>query len=349
MAQVPAKARQYFLPKLAGIDCLATRTFDVPKPKQHQVLVKIHAVSLNFRDLMIATGQYLGGSHENLVPCSDGAGEVVAVGEDVKKWRVGDRVSANFAVDHIAGETNPQIQQTALGGTIDGTLTEYQLFPDYSLVRIPDHLSYEEAATLPCAALTAWNALHGPVPVKAGDYVLVQGTGGVSMFALQLAVASGAIVIATSSSNEKLAKAKQLGAKYLINYKETPDWDHEVQKITNNEGVHHVVEVGGPSTIYKSLNSLRMGGWIHVIGFLGGNNVPDDIPLTLKILFKDANVRGILVGSRTMYEEMNRALAARDIKPVVDKVFPFDEAAAAYKHLESQKHMGKVVIRVASN
>ncbi|KAF7791559.1 hypothetical protein EIP86_002575 [Pleurotus ostreatoroseus] len=352
MVQIPEQARQYYFPKARwsrAIDNLTTRSFTVPKPKANQVLVKIHAASLNYRDLTIAYGQYPGGAHDDLVPCSDGSGEVVAVGEDVKKWKAGDRVCANFAIDHISGETNPEIQQTALGGSIDGTLTEYQVFPDYSLVRIPDYLSYEEAATLPCAAVTAWNALQGPTQVKPGDFVLVQGTGGVSIFALQFAVASGATVIATSSSNDKLTEARKLGAKYLINYKEQPDWDQEVLKITNGEGVHHVIEVGGPATLAKSLNAIRLGGYIHVIGFLAGKETKEDAPLALKVLFKKANIRGILVGSRSTFEDMNRALATHQIKPAVDNVFGFDEAVAAYRRLESQNHIGKVVIRVGGN
>ncbi|KAI0337720.1 NAD-P-binding protein [Trametopsis cervina] len=345
---IPAEARQYVLPKFDGINNLTVRQAPVPKPGKGEVLVKVHAVSLNYRDLMIASGKYGLPSPENVIPCSDMAGEIVAVGEGSRSehWKVGDRVCANFTQDHLHGDLTPEIQRTALGGSLDGCLAEYRTFPSYSLVKVPDNLSYEEASTLPCAAVTAWNALQGPKPVKAGDYVLVQGTGGVSIFALQFAVASGAIVIATSSSDEKLEIAKKLGAHHLINYKTTPDWDKEVLKITGGEGVHDIVEVGGPGTLDKSLNCVRMAGWIHVIGFLAGTDA-DMSGVPMKTLFKACMLRGVLIGSRTQFEDMNRLISGRKLKPVVDKVFSFDEAQAAYEYLESQKHVGKVVIKVA--
>ncbi|KAF7795447.1 hypothetical protein EIP86_006608 [Pleurotus ostreatoroseus] len=345
MVHIPEKARQYHLPKREGIDCLAVRTFDVPKPKANEVLVKIHAVSLNYRDIVISTNEYkdFGKLRDNLVPCSDGAGEVVAVGEDVNKWAIGDRVAAHLALDYVGVGVRAEFLGKALGGPIDGVLTEYQVFPDYCLVKIPDYLSYEEASTLPCAAVTAWYALQGPAQVKSGDYVLILGTGGVSIFALQFAVAAGATVIATSSSNDKLEKVKKLGAQHLINYKEVPDWEKE----THGEGVHHVVEVGGAGTISKSLSSLRLDGWIHIVGFLEGAQQPkDEKPLALKILSGHANVRGTMLGPRTMFEDLIRALDVHKIHPVVDSVFSFDKAIDAYKHLASQKHVGKVVIRV---
>ncbi|KAF7791557.1 hypothetical protein EIP86_002573 [Pleurotus ostreatoroseus] len=352
MVQIPEKARQWYLPKKEGIDSLAIRTFDVPKPEANQVLVKIHAASLNYRDIIVTKDEYsnFGGLADNLVPCSDGAGEVVAIGADVTKWAVGDRVIAQIAADYKGAGIRIEFLKKALGGSIDGTLTEYQVFPDYGLVKIPDYLSYEEASTLPCAAITAWNALHGPVPVKSGDYVLVLGTGGVSIFALQFAVAAGATVIATSSSNDKLEKVKKLGAQYVINYRETPDWEKEVLKITNGEGVHHVIEVGGAGTLSKSLSSLTKDGWIHVVGFLGGPEPKDDHdqPLALKILTRHANVRGAIIGPRLMLEDLARACDASKIKPVVDSVYSFDKAVDAYKYLASQKHVGKVVIRVAN-
>ncbi|PSR73016.1 hypothetical protein PHLCEN_2v11120 [Hermanssonia centrifuga] len=350
MVQIPEKTRQYYIPKLGEVKNLSIRNVDVPTAKPLEVLVKVHAVSLNYRDLLIARNQYAAGSRDGVIPCSDMAGEVVAIGEDVKKWQVGDRVTSNFTLDHIAGDITPAVQKTALGGLLDGVLSEYKVFPEHSLLRIPEYMSYQEASTLPCAAVTAWNALHGPVPLKGGDYVLVQGTGGVSVFALQIAAASGATVIATSSSDDKLLVAKQLGAKHTINYVETPDWDKEVLKFTNGEGVHHIIEVGGPGTIDKSLNCIRMGGYIHVIGFLGGMGTPpDQAPLPMKVLFKSAVVRGILIGSRTQFEDMNRLFEAHQIKPVVDNVFPFDEATTAYKRLESQKHLGKIVVQVSKD
>lgn len=258
----------------------------VPKLKSNEVLVKVHAVSLQYRDLIVAKGQYPLTQKDNLVPGSDLAGELIAVGEDVKGWKFGERV---FATDHIYGDPTEEIEDTSLGGPIDGVLTEYKILPAHvsashqhlcvstadttvcqALVRIPEHLTYEEGATLPAAALTAYNALMGAVPLKGGNIVLVQGTGGVSIFGLQLAVASGATVIATSSSNAKLEIAKKLGAAHLINYNETPDWDKEVLELTGGRGVDHVLEIGGPGTIVKSVNATRYGGQINVIGFVAG-------------------------------------------------------------------------------
>ncbi|KAI0085551.1 NAD-P-binding protein [Irpex rosettiformis] len=344
---IPTQARQYTLPKLDGIHNLAIREASVPQPKSGQILVKVHAVSLNFRDLLIVKGNYGLPVPKDVIPTSDMAGEIVALGEDVNPsvWKIGDRVAANFTQDHIDGDLTPEVQMTALGGQIDGCLTEYKNFPAYSLVKIPEHLSYEEGATLPCAALTAWNALNGPKPLKGGDYVLIQGTGGVSIFALQFAVACGAVVIATSSSDAKLEIAKKLGARHLINYKTTPEWEKEVLRITNGRGVDHIIEVGGPGTLEKSVDSVRMAGWVHVIGFLAGQGDVNNVPL--KTLFRAAMIRGIMIGSRKQFEEMNRLIEAQQIKPLVDKVFGFEEAESAYKYLESQKHVGKVVIKVA--
>jgi len=317
----------------------------VPSPRSSEVLVRVHAVSLQYRDLLVAKGKYPVAVKENPVPCSDMAGEILAIGDAVKGWAPGDRVCANFALDHVFGNTNSDIKNSALGAPIDGVLTEYKILPAHSLVRIPEHLSYEEASTLPCAAVTAYNALMGPIPLKGGDTVLVQGTGGVSIFALQLAVASGATVIATSSSDRKLQIAKELGARHLINYKTTPDWDQEVLKLTDGRGVDHVVEVGGPGTLTKSLNALCHGGCVHIIGFVAGGGDISSAPLQL--IGKAAVMRGILIGSRTQFEDMNRLITAVGLRPVVDKVFSFEEVRAAYEHLESQQHVGKVVIKVA--
>lgn len=343
---IPTQARQYVLPKFEGIQSLTVREVPVPKPKVNKVLVKIHAVSLNYRDLIISLDKYpLPKKEKDLVPCSDLAGEIVSVGEDVKKWRVGDRVCANFALGHIYGDPDMGKLGTALGGAVDGGLTEYAAFPEQSLVKVPDYMTYEEASTLPCAAVTAYNGLCGSTPVKGGDWVLVQGTGGVSIFGLQLAVALGANVIATSSSDEKLKLATKLGAKHTVNYKTTPDWEKAVLELTGGRGVDHVIEVGGPGTFAKSLTSIRMGGSVYVIGFLGAG-AGDDSSLSMQILSKAAVVRGVLVGSVQQFEDMNRLLTAREIHPVIDRVFEFEEAQEAYKHLQSQKHVGKIVIRV---
>ncbi|KAH7924189.1 NAD(P)-binding protein [Leucogyrophana mollusca] len=314
-------------------------------PKANEVLVKIHAASLQYRDLMVSKGRYPG-QKKDVVPCSDMAGEIAAVGQDVTGWKVGDRVCANFALDHIHGDVNHDIQQTGLGGQIDGVLREYINVPVHSLVRVPDHLSYEEGSTLPCAALTAYNALLGPTPLKGGDFVLVLGTGGVSIFGLQLAVASGATVIATSSSDEKLEIAKKLGAHHVINYNTTPDWDDVVLKITEGKGVDHVIEVGGPGTIQKCIKAVRYAGWIHIIGFVAQGQ--GDLPIRAAI-GKALIFRGIQIGSVKQFEDMNRLIKAHQIHPVVDTVFPFEKAIEAYSYLESQKHVGKVVIKISKD
>ncbi|GLB41523.1 putative alcohol dehydrogenase [Lyophyllum shimeji] len=366
---IPNSAREYFLPKLDTYDNLVIRTKEVARPRANEVLVKVRAVSLQYRDLVIAKGDYpIGGSE--VVPCSDMAGEIVEVGSDVKGWKAGDRVCANFSTDHIHGDPTAETLKTSLGGQSPGVLTEYRTFPAHSLVSIPSHLSYQEASTLPCAALTAYNALHGPVPVKAGDYVLVLGTGGVSIFGLQLALASGAVVIATSSSDEKLKVASKLGAKHVINYNRTPNWDEEILKITNNRGVDHVIEVGGQGSLPKSINAARYGGYLHLIGFLAQGE-SDTATLVLSAIRKAVSLRGILIGSVAQYViflpifrakhkkadhpvrfvDMNRLLSANPevTRPVVDKVFPFEEAKQAYAYLASQAHVGKVVIKVSKD
>ncbi|EAU87971.1 alcohol dehydrogenase superfamily protein [Coprinopsis cinerea okayama7 len=347
---VPQKAIQYVLPKVGDYRNLKQQEVDVPKPRYDEVLVKVHAVSLQYRDFAIAKGFYNVGVSENIVPCSDMAGEIVAVGEEVKGWKVGDRVCANFCTDHLHGDPTPESIKSSLGGQSPGVLTQYRTFPAHSLVTIPSHLSYVEASTLPCAALTAYNALVGPTPVRAGETVLVLGTGGVSIFGLQLAVASGATVIATSSSDEKLKIAKKLGAHHVINYNKTPNWDEEVKKITNGRGVDRVIEVGGPGTLAKSLSSVRIGGSVQVIGFVGqGEGTTMDV--ILPVISKSILVRGVYIGPVSEFEAMNRLIEAHPetTRPVVDKVFPFDQAADAWAHLESQKHVGKIVIQVAQN
>ncbi|KAG2143923.1 hypothetical protein BD769DRAFT_1420374 [Suillus cothurnatus] len=339
---VPSSFREYRT-QGDGHQNLKLQSVTLPKPKASEVTIKIHAVSLQFRDLMVSKGIYPQ-QLRDIVPCSDGAGEIVALGEEVKGWKVGDRVCPNFALDHIHGDVTEEIKLTGLGGHIDGVLREYINVPVHSLVRIPEHLSYEEGSTLPCAALTAYNALLGPIPLKGGDYVLILGTGGVSIFGAQIALASGATVIVTSSSDEKLQIAKKLGVQHTINYKKNDKWDEEVLSITGGRGVDHIIEVGGPNTILKSGNAVRYGGCVHIIGFVSGGD--NGIPVGLAII-KAINFRGILIGSVKQFEDMNRLLTARKIHPVVDKVFPFEEATEAYAYLESQKHVGKVVIKLA--
>ncbi|GBE86097.1 hypothetical protein BKA93DRAFT_143104 [Sparassis latifolia] len=345
---LPQTTRQYYLPKFDGVHNLTMREAVVTPPKHSEVLVKIHAASLQFRDLLLAKGKYpVPAIKENVVPLCDMAGEIIAVGDEVEEWKVGDRVCANFWVDHIFGEFKSGYLLSALGAPIDGVLTEYKVFPVHCLVRAPDHLSYEEASTLPCAALTAYTALQGSIPAKGGDTVLIQGTGGVAIFGLQFAIALGATVIATSSSDAKLKVAARLGAKHLINYKTMPDWDEEVLRITNGRGVDHVIEVGGSGTLTKSLNSVCYGGSVHVVGVVAADG--DISTLPQQVMLKNASLHGVIVGSRVQFEAMNRLISANLIKPVVDKVFPFEDAQKAYEHLDSQKHVGKVVIKISKD
>ncbi|KAJ8072947.1 hypothetical protein PM082_019810 [Marasmius tenuissimus] len=349
---LPTQTRAAYHPKIgAGYQNLAFKNVDLPSLKSTEVLVKVHAVSLNYRDLVISTGMYPGPSKDGLIACSDMAGEVVATGNEVTEWKTGDRVCANFTPEHLHGPVTAKSTSSALGaGAVDGVLTQYKIFKEYSLVAIPEHLSYEEGATLPCAAVTAYNALTDPVPIKAGDTVLIQGTGGVSIFALQFAVASGATVIVTSSSDDKLAIAKKLGAHHFINYVKTPEWHEEVLKITNDRGVDYTIEVGGPGTLVKSLQATRRSGFISIIGFLDMNEAGAQVAsLIIAIMSRQLNVRGIQIGSVESFKTMNRLIASRPeiTKPVIDKVFAFEDSVKAFEHLESQKHVGKVVIKVA--
>ncbi|KAL1943208.1 hypothetical protein VTO73DRAFT_4283 [Trametes versicolor] len=346
---IPNKTREYRLPKVDGFHNLTLTSSPIPPLKATEVLVKVHAVSLNYRDLVIAQGTYPGERKDNVVPGSDLAGQIAALGAEVAAagWAVGDRVSANFSVDYVFGEPSAESRASGLGAPIDGVLTEYKVLPAHALVRIPEHLSYEEASTLPCAAVTAYNAFLGLHPLKGGDTVLVQGTGGVSIFGLQIAVASGATVIVTSSSDEKLKVAKALGATHTINYKTTPNWDEEALKITNGRGVDHILEVGGAGTIMKSVNAIRFGGTISIIGFVAGQADVSSLPL--QVLSKGAIVRGILVGAREQFEDLNRLIAAVKLKPVVDKVFAFEDVCKAYEYQQSQKHFGKVVVKVSKD
>jgi NADPH:quinone reductase-like Zn-dependent oxidoreductase len=326
----------------SGIDSLTLSERPDPKPSYGQALVKIKAASLNFRDLLVVKGAYSRNLPPGLVPCSDGAGEVVEIGEGVTRVKPGDRVAGIFMQTWISGELDEGKAKSALGGAIDGVLAEYVLFQEDGLVRVPEHLSYEEAATLPCAAVTAWNGLITSGGLKPGDTVLVLGTGGVSIFALQFAKISGARVIATSSSDEKLKRVKELGASDVINYKSVPDWEKKVLEITGRRGVDHVVEVGGAGTLPKSLRAVRMGGHISLIGVLTGAGEANPLPAVMK----NIRIQGIYVGSREMFEAMNSAITFNQLHPVIDRVFSFEETKEAFGHMESGAHFGKVVIRL---
>ena len=334
--------KAFEIKQASGIDSLTFAERPDPKPGYGQVLVKIKAASLNYRDLLVVKGAYSRNLPPGLVPCSDGAGEVVETGDGVTHIKPGDRVAGIYMQTWISGELDESKAKSALGGAIDGVLAEYALFHEDGLVRIPEHLSYEEAATLPCAAVTAWNGLITSGGLKPGDTVLVLGTGGVSIFALQFAKISGARVIATSSSDEKLERVKQLGASDGINYKSTPDWDKRILEITGRRGVDHVVEVGGAGTLPKSLRAVRMGGHISLIGVLTGAGEANPLPAVMK----NIRIQGIYVGSREMFEAMNSAITLNQLHPVIDRVFSFEESKEAFRYMESGAHFGKVVIRL---
>ncbi|WP_157244975.1 zinc-dependent alcohol dehydrogenase family protein [Nonomuraea typhae] len=331
--------RSYHLDSGAGIDGLAIRRHDDPVPGPGQVLVAVHATSLSYRELMVARGDYVLPVKPDVVPVSDGAGEVVAAGPGVTGTRVGDRVTATlfptwqdgpFGLQHLAQR----------GGSLDGMLTELAVLDEDSLVPIPDHLSYAEAATLPCAAVTAWNALTGDGEgLRAGQTVLVQGSGGVSLFALQFAKALGARVIATTSSPAKAARLTELGADAVIDYRATPDWAAEVRRLTEGRGADRVIDVAG--LLEQSLKAVAVAGHVACVGFVSDTAPPLD-PRTL--FASGATVRAVAVGSRAQFLAMNRTIEAHRLRPVIDRVFPFDQAQDAYRYYASGGALGKVVI-----
>jgi NADPH:quinone reductase-like Zn-dependent oxidoreductase len=312
-----------------------------PRPGPGQALVRLRAASLNYRDLLTVEGKYNPRQKLPLIPCSDGAGEVVEVGEGVTRVRPGDRVCTVFAQKWIAGRPTRERVRSTLGGPLDGTLTELAVFDQEGLVTTPRHLTDEEASTLTCAAVTAWSALVTEGGITAGDTVLVQGTGGVSLFALQLAKLLGARVIATSSRDEKLARARAMGADETINYREVPDWGARAKELNRGVGVDHVVEVGGAGTLQQSLQAVRFGGTVSLIGNLAGTRA--ELLLT-HVFMQKVRVQGILVGDRESFEAMNRAIALHRLKPVVDRLFPLEESAAAFGHMAAGEHFGKIVV-----
>ncbi len=324
---------------------LALEPTELPALGPADVHVRFHAASLNYRDLMIALGHYNPRMHLPRILGSDAAGEVVAVGSAVTLFHPGDCVCSLFFQDWLDGEIQPLTGKSALGGAIDGVFATERILPETGLIQTPAHLSFEEAATLPCAALTAWNALVEQGHIRAGQTVLVQGTGGVSLFALQIARMHGATVILTSSSDDKLDRARQLGVTHTINYKSTPDWDKTAKELTADTGVDHVVEVGGQGTIAKSLSAVRPAGHVHVIGVLSGTG-PEAAPGVdvRSILTRSVHINGIYVGSRAMFERMNAAISANRLKPVLDRVFPFTQARAAFEHMQHGSHFGKIVL-----
>jgi NADPH:quinone reductase-like Zn-dependent oxidoreductase len=332
----------YEIAEPKGIDSLKLSERPTPKPGAGEVLMRVRAVSLNYRDLALVRGGLARMMKLPLVPVSDGAGDVVEVGPGCVHLKKGDRVAAIFTQGWLSGPPYAGMYTSSLGGGVDGMLSEYVVLREDGFVRIPDYMTFEDAATLPCAAVTSWNALVTEGHLRSGDTVLVMGTGGVSVFAMQIAMIHGARVIATSSSDAKLKRLKELGASAVINYKTSPAWDKAVLELTGGLGADHVVEIGGAGMLPQSINAVKTGGVVSLIGILGGAGSVDPMPL----LFKNARVQGILVGSREMFEEMNRAFEVNHVKPIIDKVFPFDQARDAYRHLESGAHFGKVVITI---
>ncbi len=324
-----------------GLDHLEFVEKPTPTPGAGEVLVGVRAISLNFRDLLAIRGQYNPKMRLPRVPCSDGAGEVVAVGEGVSAWKPGDRVAGIFMQNWLDGPLTAIRSRGALGGDVDGMLTAYTVLRETGLVSVPEHLSFQEAATLPCAGVTAWNALKAG-NVQPGSTVLIQGTGGVAIFALQLAKLRGARVLGISSSYEKLERAKGLGLDAGLNYRENPDWERWAMDQTGGEGVDLVVEVGGAGTLTRSLKALKIGGTVAQIGVLAESDEPFPTPL---VLHKMAKIQGIYVGSRRDFVEMNRAIALAELRPVGEE-FPWTEARAVFERMEEGSHFGKLVLAV---
>lgn len=325
-----------------GLDQVIEVERGIPVPQGNEVLIKMKAASLNSRDLGVIKGYYDPNLRMPLVPLSDGVGEVVALGQNAAKFRLGERVAGIFTQSWISGEPSRANWASTLGNPLDGMLAEYAVLSEEGLVRVPEHLTDAEAASLPCAGVTAWHAIVEEGRVKAGDTVVVQGTGGVSLFALQFAKLHGANVIVTSSSDEKLGRAKTLGADYGINYKKNPAWEQAVLEYTDGRGADHIVDLGGSSTLNQSIEALRVGGQISIVGVLSGFSV-EGLNLVPAIM-REARLQAINVGSRTMFENMNAAIRQSRLRPVVDRVYPFSEAIQALKHLEEGSYFGKIAI-----
>jgi NADPH:quinone reductase-like Zn-dependent oxidoreductase len=325
-----------------GVENLKIVELPDPAPGPGQAVIRVRACSINYRDLAVMRGAYGSGVKAPLIPLSDGAGEVAAVGPGVTRVKTGDRVAAIFMQDWIEGPPDDAKANSALGGSINGMMAEQVCLSAHGLVPIPGDLSFEEAAALPCAAVTAWHGLIRSGGLKPGESVLLQGTGGVSIFALQFAKMAGARVVATSSSDAKLERLRSMGADAVVNYKTTPDWDKPARQFTNGVGVDHVIEVGGAGTLPLSSKAVRRGGHIALIGVLAGRAEFDP----RLIMVKGVRLQGIFVGSREMFEEMNRAILLAGIRPVIDRVFEFGELPGAFQHMENGAHFGKICVKV---
>ena len=344
MTAIASTQKQYRVARSGAHAPFALSLADAPvrTPGEHEVLVRVHATSLNRRDIFVLHGQYATGNRDSLVPLSDGAGEVVAVGTGVTRFRVGDRVAASFFQAWLSGRPGPEVLSSALGGQLDGMLSEYVTLNEQGLVAIPADVTYEEAATLPCAGVTAWNGLFTRGRLQRGDTVLLEGTGGVSVLGLQLAVAAGARAIITSSDDGKLERARSLGAFGTINYTKHPDWEKQVRELTGGLGAQEILEVGGKNTLPHALASLAPGGHIALIGGLSGFG--GEVPV-MSLMGANATVSGLYVGSRADLEALLDFVAKHRMKPVVDRVIPFGDAPEAFKLMESGEFFGKIVIR----
>jgi NADPH:quinone reductase-like Zn-dependent oxidoreductase len=325
-----------------GVDALQLTDVAMPEPGPGEVRMRVRASSINYRDLTAIEDPVSRNLPFPTTPNSDAAGEISAIGPGVTDVSIGDRVTSCFFADWEAGPCSVAAMNTALGGARQGVLAEEVVLPVGAMLAMPQDLSFAEAATLPCAALTAWNALTELTPVMAGETVLLLGTGGVSVFAQQFCALMGADTIVTSSSNEKLEKMRALGARGTVNYREFPDWDQEVLRLTNGVGVDRVVEVGGPGTLQKSIRAVRVGGVVSLIGVLTGGQgqiIPTDV------MRKSVTLRGIYVGPRQMFQRMNRAIETHGLKPVIDLTVPFEDAQSAYTTMRAAGHFGKIVIQ----
>ena len=336
--------RAYRFDNSRGLDGLQVHDEPTPSPQRGELLLKIRAVALNYRDIAIPLGRYVRDSTTGLVPCSDAAAEVVEVGEGVDDYRPGDRVVSTFHPRWFGGPAPATADSDTYGSGRDGWLTECKVVSRESVVGVPAGLSDEQAATLPCAGVTAWNALAGPAPIRAGQTVLTLGSGGVSIFALQLAKVLGARVIATTSSREKAQTLKSLGANEVVDYRSDPRWGERVRELTGGRGVDRVVEVGGPATIDQSLRAVAVGGEVTLIGFLSEDNPGIDYFL---LKGAGATTRSITVGDRAALQDLIRAVTVTGLAPVIDQIFEFDDARTAFERLAEGKHIGKVVIRVS--
>lgn len=327
-----------------GIDNLKLGEIPKPEPKETEVVVKMQAVSLNFRDLLVIKGVGDWKPTTQRIPVSDGVGEVVAVGKNVSRVKISDRVAGIFLPKWLDGELTDEKYVLPLGGAAaDGVLAEFVVFDEETVVKTPQNLSVEESSTLPVAALTAWHAVAGRSRVKKGETVLIQGTGGVSLFATQFVSSLGGLPFVISSSDAKLENAKKLGAAETVNYKKFPDWEEKILELTGEKGVDHIIEVVGGENLNRSLNAIKLSGTISFIGLIAGLKAPIN---TYQFVTKNVTIHGIETGSREMFEEMNQFIEENKIKPVIDSVFDFEKFAGALKYLEAGKHFGKVVVKI---